>query len=165
MVGWITWDWAGPLGGKCRTVGQEGRRVVLASRHLEGCSPHLCRLWTNGLAPVSKYWTYRSHVGDLGLVNLVACHRQMFGFHYCFNGCFGRETGWQTCGSLSRAGGCVQRPFSQELYCPSNAVDGLWKVAMYVDCPQEACAGRTWTGVGSVSVVCIGCSPAWYTSI
>jgi hypothetical protein len=111
MVGWITWDRTGPLGGKCRTVGWEGRGVVLASRHLQHCSPHLCWLRIDGLAPTSKYWTYRSHTGDMGPVNLVPCYRQMFGFYYCFNGYVRRETGWWTCGSLSRAEACVERPF------------------------------------------------------
>jgi hypothetical protein len=86
----------------------------------------------------------------------------MFGFHYCFNGCIGRETGWWTYVSLSRAGACVGSPFSQ---AQSNVVDGLQKVAMYVDCPQEAYAGRTWIAMGSISVMCIGFSPAGCTSI
>jgi hypothetical protein len=94
----------GPLGGKCGTVGWKGRGVVLANRHLQGCSPCLCRLRTDGLASVSKYWTYRSHVGDIGPVNLVACCRQMFDFYYYFNDCVRRENGWRTCGLLSRAG-------------------------------------------------------------
>jgi hypothetical protein len=88
MFGWITSDRAGPLGGKCRIVSCEGRGVGLASRHLQGCSPYLC--W---LVPVSKYWTYRSCTGDIGLVSLVACCRQMFGFHYCFNAVLGEKLG------------------------------------------------------------------------
>jgi hypothetical protein len=67
-------------------------------------SPRLCQLRTEGLVPGSKYWTYWSHASDMGPTNLVTCCRQMFGFHYCFNVCVGRETGWWTCGSLSRAG-------------------------------------------------------------
>jgi hypothetical protein len=42
-------------------------------------SPHLCRLRTEGLVPVSKYWTYRSHVGDMGPVSLVAGRPQVLG--------------------------------------------------------------------------------------
>jgi hypothetical protein len=41
----------------------------VASRHFQDCSPCLCRLRTDGLAPVSKYWTYRSHAGVMGPVN------------------------------------------------------------------------------------------------
>jgi hypothetical protein len=38
----------GPLGGK---VGESDVEIW----HLQGCSPRMCRLRTNGLAPVSKY--------------------------------------------------------------------------------------------------------------
>jgi hypothetical protein len=38
------------MSGKCRTVGWEGHGVVLANRHLQGCSPFLSRLRTDGLA-------------------------------------------------------------------------------------------------------------------
>jgi hypothetical protein len=44
------------------------------------CSPHLCRLRTDGLATVSKYWTYRSHTVDMSLVSLVVDHQQKVGF-------------------------------------------------------------------------------------
>jgi hypothetical protein len=90
---------------------------------------------------------YRSHTGNKSPVNLVACCRQMFGFHYYFNGYIGRETRWWTCRSLSRAEGYVRSPFSQEQQGPFNAVDGLQKVVTYVDCPQEVYAGRMWTDV------------------
>jgi hypothetical protein len=45
-------------------LGRSGSGYV-ASRHLQGCSPHLCWLRIVRLAPVSKYWTYRSHAGDM----------------------------------------------------------------------------------------------------
>jgi hypothetical protein len=35
----------------------------MSSRHLQGCSRRLSRLRTDGLAPASKYWMYRSYVG------------------------------------------------------------------------------------------------------
>jgi hypothetical protein len=54
-----TWDRAVPLG---------------------GCSPRLCQLRTNGLILVSKYWTYRSHIGDMGPISLVAGCQQMIDF-------------------------------------------------------------------------------------
>jgi hypothetical protein len=47
----------------------------------------------------------------------------------------------------------------------SNSVDSSWKVATYRDHPEEAYAGRTWTGVGSVRVVLVGFSPVGCTSI
>jgi hypothetical protein len=48
------------------------------SRRLQGCNPRLCRLRTDGLIPVSKYLTYRSHVGDMGPVSLIAgCQQKL----------------------------------------------------------------------------------------
>jgi hypothetical protein len=80
MVGWITWDRAGPLGGKWRPLIGKVGEWVMESRHLQGCSPRLCRLRTDGLAPASKYWTYRSHAGVYGPSKPSSCHQQMLGF-------------------------------------------------------------------------------------
>jgi hypothetical protein len=74
-------------------LGMSGSRYV-ASRHLQGCSPRLCRLRIIRLAPVSKYWTYRSHAGDIGPVNLAVCCWWMFNFLHCFIGWLERETGY-----------------------------------------------------------------------
>jgi hypothetical protein len=41
----------------------------MESRHLQGYSPRLSQLRTDGLAPVSKYWTYWSHTGVYGPSN------------------------------------------------------------------------------------------------
>jgi hypothetical protein len=43
----------------------------------------------------------------MGPVSAIAYCQQMFGIHYCFNGCVVRETGWRIYGSLSQAGGCA----------------------------------------------------------
>jgi hypothetical protein len=72
-------------------VGKVGKWYV-KRWHLQGCSRRLCRLRTDELALVSKYWTYRSHVGDMGPVSLVACCQQMFSFRHCFIGWLRRET-------------------------------------------------------------------------
>jgi hypothetical protein len=92
---WITWDRAGSIGGKWRLlVGKVGEWCV-ESRHLEGYSPHLCRLRTVVLAPMSKYWTYQLHIGgDMGPVSLVACCWQMFGFLHSFIVWLEREIGY-----------------------------------------------------------------------
>jgi hypothetical protein len=50
------------------SVGKVGEWCV-KSCHLQGCSPRLCRLRTDGLTLMSKYWTYRSHVDDMSLVS------------------------------------------------------------------------------------------------
>jgi hypothetical protein len=64
----------------------------VVSRHLQGCSPHLRWLRTDGLAPASKCWTY-SHARDMGTVSLVACHQQMFGLSLLLQ-CLYWERNW-----------------------------------------------------------------------
>jgi hypothetical protein len=65
-ITWLNWRPGGALGKKCRpSVGKVGE-WFMESRHLQGCSLRLCRLRTNGLAPASKYWMYRSHAGVYG---------------------------------------------------------------------------------------------------
>jgi hypothetical protein len=82
----------GPLGESGDSwLGRSGSGYV-ASRHLQGCSPRLCRLRTVWLPPMSKYWTYRSHADDMTPVNLVAYCWWVFGFLHCFIGWLGRET-------------------------------------------------------------------------
>jgi hypothetical protein len=56
------------------------REWYVASRHLQDCSLRLCRLRTDGLALMSKYWTYRSHAGDMGPVSLVVSCQQKVSF-------------------------------------------------------------------------------------
>jgi hypothetical protein len=75
---WLNGDWVGPLGKSGDSwLGRSGSAYV-ASRHLQGCSPRLCRLRTVQLAPASKYWTYRSHAGDMGPVSLVVdCQHEL----------------------------------------------------------------------------------------
>jgi hypothetical protein len=128
----------------------------VVSRHLQGCSPRLCRLRTVRLAPMSKYWTYRSHASDMGLVNLVVGHRQELGLRPLLHWLV-RERRWvQTHGSVSRCVvDCVGSHFSREQWDLSKSVGASRKVAMYGECPHEAYAGRTWTGVGSVCVMLV----------
>jgi hypothetical protein len=63
----------GPSVGKVRECDVE-------SRHLQGCSPRLCWLRTDGLALTSKYWTYRSHARNMGPISLVVGRQQKIGF-------------------------------------------------------------------------------------
>jgi hypothetical protein len=53
----------GPLGGKWRQLVGKVREWYAMSWHLQGYIPRLCRFKADGLAPMSKYWTYRSHAG------------------------------------------------------------------------------------------------------
>jgi hypothetical protein len=64
--GWKNGDRAGPLGRSVEhSNGKDGESDVAVLRFL--CdSPRLCRLRTEGLVPMSKYWTYRSHAGVYG---------------------------------------------------------------------------------------------------
>jgi hypothetical protein len=56
----------GHLGGSVEhSEGKGGESVVAILRFLCG-SPCLCRLRTEGLVPVSKYWTYQSHASVYG---------------------------------------------------------------------------------------------------
>jgi hypothetical protein len=101
---------------------------------------------------------YRSHAGDMSSVNLVVGHRQELGLRPMLH-CLARERSWvRTRGSVSwPAVDCVGSPFL------SKSVGASRKVATYGDRPQEAYAGRTWTGVGSVRVKLVGFSPAGCT--
>jgi hypothetical protein len=90
---WIPWDLAGPLG---------------------GCSPRLCRLRTDGLALVSKYWTYRSHPGNMGLLSLVAYHQQRVALLPLLRCLSWERNCVRTRGSVSQcAGDYVRSPFSR----------------------------------------------------
>jgi hypothetical protein len=121
----------GPLGRKGRPpIGKVGEWYV-KSRHLQGCGPRLCRLRTDGLAPASKYWTYRSHVGDMCPVSLVAHYRQKFDLRLLLH-LLACERNWvRTHRSIDRrAEDCVGSPFSQEQWDPFKSVGNLWKIAM-----------------------------------
>jgi hypothetical protein len=62
-------------------------------------------------------------------------------------------------GQPARCGLC------REQWDLSKSVGVSRKVATYEDRPQEAYAGRLWTGMGSVRVVLVEFSPAGCTSI
>jgi hypothetical protein len=65
------------------------------SQHHQGCSPHLCQLRTDGLAPVSKYRMYRLHAGVYGPSKLSSwLTTDAWLCPHCFIGWFGRETGY-----------------------------------------------------------------------
>jgi hypothetical protein len=94
----------GLLGGTVEHLEGKGREsVVVIPRFLCGC-PRLCRLRTEGLVHVSKYWTYRPHTGDMGPIILVAWCQHMFDFLHCFIGWLRRETGY---GPTDRSAGML----------------------------------------------------------
>jgi hypothetical protein len=109
--------------------GKGGKSVVAILRFLCGS---LCRLRTEGLVPVSKYRTYRSHTGDMGPVSLVAHHRQKLGLSLLLHW-LAWERNWVRISESvdRRAGDCVGSPFSQEQWDPSKSVGDSRKVAMH----------------------------------
>jgi hypothetical protein len=65
---------------------------------------------------MSKYWTYQSYTGDIGMVNLVAYCWWMFDFLHCFIGWLRRVTGY---GPADRSAG-VLRIVSGALFLESS---------------------------------------------
>jgi hypothetical protein len=114
----------GPLSGKWRQLVGKFREWYVASWHLQGCSPHLSRLSTDGLTLVSKYWTYRSHAGVYGLSkpsSRLLIDVWLSPLLYWL----ARERNWvRTRRSVSRhAVNCVGSSFSQEQWlCPTLSV-------------------------------------------
>jgi hypothetical protein len=49
----LTWDWTGPVG---KNGGSLVGKSDVEGRQLQGCSPHLCWLRTDGMTPASKDW-------------------------------------------------------------------------------------------------------------
>jgi hypothetical protein len=54
------------LGGSVEHSEEKGGESAVTILRFLCDSPRLCRLRTEGLVPMSKYWTYRSHAGDYG---------------------------------------------------------------------------------------------------
>jgi hypothetical protein len=52
---WLNWRLGGALRWKLRQLVGKVREWYVVSQHLQGCSPRLCWLRTDGLAPTSKY--------------------------------------------------------------------------------------------------------------
>jgi hypothetical protein len=100
------------LGGSVEhSEGKDGEGVVAILRFLCG-SPRLCWLRTEGLVPMSKYWTYRSHAGDMSPVSLVAYHRQKLDLNLLLHWLAWERNWVQTRRSVSRrAMDCVGSPF------------------------------------------------------
>jgi hypothetical protein len=108
------------------------------NRCLQGCSPRLCRLRTDGLTPVSKYWTYQSHTGDMCPVCLVAGCQQKFVFSPLPHWLLWERNWVRTCGlDDCWAMDCVGSPSSHGWWICTNLLMTSWKVAMRW--PREIC--------------------------
>jgi hypothetical protein len=69
MWEWLTRERTWPLGESGWPSVGKGKESIVESRPLQGCSPRLYRLRTDGLVPMSKYLMYWSHVRDMSPVN------------------------------------------------------------------------------------------------
>jgi hypothetical protein len=52
--------------GKWRILDGKGESDLFLYSKLRRCSPHLCRLWTDQLAPVNKFDYVLTHMGFIG---------------------------------------------------------------------------------------------------
>jgi hypothetical protein len=124
--------WIFPLGRKWRYLVGKVEEWYMANWHLHGCSPRLCRLRTDGLAPASKYWTYRSHAGDMGPVSLVVGCQQKLDFSPLLHWLLWERSWVWTRRSVSRrAVDCVGSPSSRGQWICLNLLITVWKVAIY----------------------------------
>jgi hypothetical protein len=155
-----------PLSEKWRQLVRKVGEWYVASRHLQGCSPRLCRLRTDGLASANKYWTYWSHAGVYGPSKPSSYRQQMLEFaHTASLVGSGDKLGMDPRIDQPACCGLCREPFF------SGAVTLLNSVDDYVKC----CYMRTmWDTYGHGSYadwawkacdVLVRFSPAWCTSI
>jgi hypothetical protein len=115
-------------------VGKVGEYDV-ESRHLQGCSPHLCRLRAEGLVPTCKYWIYQSHARDMGPVSLVADCQQKLIFSPLLHWLLWERSYVWTRRPVSRhAVGWVGSPSSQYQWICSNLLMTTWRLTMHWPC-------------------------------
>jgi hypothetical protein len=150
-------DQAGLISGSVEpSEGKAGESAVAIPR-FSMWYPRLCRLRTEGLVPMSKYWMYRSHAGDMGPVSLVVSCQQKLDFFPLLHWLLWERSWVWTYGLDGRRDvDCVGIPSSRVQLIYSNLLMIVWKVATYGDRPQEVYDGRMWTGVGSVCVMLVG---------
>jgi hypothetical protein len=104
----------GLLGENWRPLDGKVGEWYVESRHLQGCSPRLCRLRTDVLAPASKYWAYRSHASVMGLVSLVDSCQQKLDFSPLLHWLFWERSWVWTRGSVKHCVvDCVGSPSSR----------------------------------------------------
>jgi hypothetical protein len=140
----------GPLGEKWRPPVGKVREWYVVSQHLQGCSPRMRRLRTDELAPVSKYWTYRSHAGVYGPSKPSSRRQQMLEFALIAslvgsreklgtNPRIGQPTSWGLCRKPFFSGAVTLLNFvddylrhcymwtTWDTYGPGPYVDWAWK--------------------------------------
>jgi hypothetical protein len=116
----------------------------MESWHLQGYSPRLCRLRTDGLPPHEQvlnilivcWWYEPSNTSSLPSIDVWL-------FPHCFIGWLGRETGYRLTSRSANVMWIVSGALFSGAVVLLNSIDGSWKVAMYEDRSQEAYTGRT----------------------
>jgi hypothetical protein len=111
----------GPIDGKWRQlVGKVGEWYV-ANRHLQGCSPHLCRLRTDELVPRASIECTDRMLVFMGPISLVATINRCLTLPPLLHW-LARERIWvRARGSVSQcAVDCVGSPFSREQWSCST---------------------------------------------
>jgi hypothetical protein len=128
---WLNWRPDEPIGERGDNwLGRSGSGYV-ARRHLQGYSPRLSRLRTDGLAPVSNYWTYRSHAGDMSPVSLVVGCQQKFDFSPLLHWLLWERSWVRTHASDDRhAVDCVGSPSSRVQWICWDLSTTVWKVTI-----------------------------------
>jgi hypothetical protein len=133
---------------------EKGKEYDVESWHLQGCSPRLCRLRTDGLAPARKYWMYRSHAGVLCPVSLVAGYQQKLEFSPLLYWLLWERSWVWTHGSASRhVVDWVGSPSSRGKWICSNLLMTTWKVVIRRPCEIHIVEGHTRTKRGK----CVAC--------
>jgi hypothetical protein len=162
---WLNWRPGRALREKWRQLVEKVREWYVASRYLQVCSPFPCRLRTDGFTPVSKYWTYRSHAGDIGLINLVAYRQHMFYFLHCFVDWLGRETRYgptdQSADVLWIVSGALFIRSSDSVQRCQRLAEGCYVLTVWYTYGLRPYADWAWKVCG----VLVGFSPAGCTSI
>jgi hypothetical protein len=145
--------------------GKGGEIVVAILRFLCG-STRLCRLRTEWLVPVSKYWMYRSHTGVYGpskpnsLPSIeggftLTASMANLGEKLGTDPWIGQPTYYRSC----------REPFFSRAMALSIVVVDFVKGHHVRGQPAWSVCGCMWTGARSVRAVLIGFSTAGCTSI
>jgi hypothetical protein len=152
----LIWDRSEPLRESGGPLVGKGGECDMKSLHLQGCSHCLCQLRTEWLVPMSKYWTYWSHIGDIVPVNRCSLWpTDAWIFCTASMAVVGEKLGMDPRIGQPVCCGLGREPFFSGAVDLFNSVDNSWKVVIYEDCTHEAYEWHTWTGVKSVCIVCI----------
>jgi hypothetical protein len=162
----LNWRSGGALRWKAKTINWEGREWCVKSWHLQGYSPHLCQLRIDKLAPVSKYWTYRSHVCVYGPSKPSSWLPTDAWFcPHGFIGWLRRETKYGPADQSVSVLWIVSEPFLSGAVTLLNAVDDFVKVCYALTAWDTYGLGPNVDWVWNACGVLVEFSPAGCTSI